>query len=1811
MIDISLKFGADNLAENLTFVLAHKDNSKIGLLSNPQDVTASISCEEAPGISVKFYKTEDNPYWDDINMFKLIYVPELDTYYAIQCETSESDSGIYKALTLTRLEESELSQINVYGLQINTEEEIILPDYDSNFPNVLYRDPTDIHAYDDIWNSDEKYEDYTDAQKSDVLRHSSILHRVLSFAPHYSIGTVDESIQNIQRIYTFDSTSVYDCLNQIAEDMSIIFDFSHRTVSAYDALTSCDDCGYRGHFTGTCPNCGGSNLTDGFGEDTGICIGADALGTDITYQRNEDALCNCYHVVGGDDIMTAAIRNCNPNGGYVWSFSDETKSEMSSGLQTALSTYETLYDDYQTTHVFDVSGLPLTAYNNIITKYAALDTDFKYDELTSITGYSELIKAYYDAIDIGEYLNHSLYPSITNNGKTAAQVVAGLTQATLSPVSMLATDGITLASASNAVLSYARILSDPLFDIKVIQQDLVKISDVWNWVGILSATNYYDKDDTAKTSQLQIVINADVSNYAQNSVKQTLLNRSKGNAEIINLYNMQSSALTNALKYYSYQALSSISDCFVKAVEALTSIGADDSQSDAHAIYEKTQADLVIINTALAEREAEAKTVDFKDSTTSMVALLKAMIDSAKSTMNIENNLTAAQWIELNAFRRESDYSNDNYVSTSFRKKFDYVDSNYISDSLTNGELIKRAYEFLMMAEYKIKENNKYSYQISTSLQNLLAIPEFAGLRSSFKCGNWLRVTDTNGTLYKLRLIKYEIDFNDLSNISVEFADISLNGSAMNKMQKWMTKTWDVVDKFEKKDNQNKSNLLNNSGNLTNDYNYNDSYNYQTVEIMGGQMTTQFNVLDGLIEGKISMDQAMSLIAQELGKITLTVQNGNKASTLTILYDGVSISTSGNITLGGTVVFEDNLTDGQTIISGDNILTGEIMSANYQFRNGQIFSDHGSLFSLINGTIRTPHLLSNEDGLYVKGTIEADAGRIGGFDILTTGDSYALDHAQNAWKLRSAPIAGQLDTRYYVSLTKQRNLVVSNSKDDPHSTANDVSDECNIGTLNSPWHHGNFQRVYTVFQAEEDGQLVNKRVQLGTEYVKVKLTGSAWSSNKQTVSITGITKDDDIDGKIKQWVYVYPAYANAVDYFDYGIILTKKKKGQLEFTMTNPPETTPEDVYVYLYVTNAKPRTTTLSAPLNASIIYDNTTETTYVQWQDPDDEMFAVWDTSFIIRRPNQPPTWHFESGELVTDSDSVIIDSYDDPKSKYKTTAYEDTVVGTLPRKGRYYYSIVCATSEEETSSYTDVINTGDAPYISNIAVVDKTAEVSYDLQVATYKTLTVVYKVGSEPATIEDGITIESAENITCDTVTSRIATATNLPVGTLYFKIFSRTDGGISVSNTVTATIVDMYDFDYTGTIQTFTAPQTGVYQIESWGAQGGDDGGLGGYAIGETILSEGETVYVVVGGQNGFNGGGLAPWDGSEIDIMWSGNNNKMTVQVANSHVVFTMYIGNAVIYTFNAAVGTTISDINKINIGFLKDTTNEVAKPSFIYDNGNNTYSYNQETPTDAEMELIYMWLSGESIDQDYTYTGEIQTFTAPKTGIYSLETWGAQGGNASDGTNSARGGYGAYAYGEVLLNQGDTLYIGVGGQNGWNGGGRIVKPLLNATSYDNSIASNKWGQKHSFTYWSDYNTPGYMDCNYNGSSNYIGFDTITNPDGMNDHNIMALTEALDFSDYDSLRITVEVGTQNFQWGYCYFSFVLTDTLYDHDTLGNQTYHDTIGSHSVKDISNLDSSSKTETFEISLENYKTSPQYIYLFTQNMNKLKITNIELIK
>ena len=78
----------------------------------------------------------------------------------------------------------------------------------------------------------------------------------------------------------------------------------------------------------------------------------------------------------------------------------------------------------------------------------------------------------------------------------------------------------------------------------------------------------------------------------------------------------------------------------------------------------------------------------------------------------------------------------------------------------------------------------------------------------------------------------------------------------------------------------------------------------------------------------------------------------------------------------------------------------------------------------------------------------------------------------------------------------------------------------------------------------------------------------------------------------------------------------------------------------------------------------------------------------------------------------------------------------------------------------------------------------------------------------------------------------------------------------------------WNFDYTGSEQTFTIPCDGEYKLETWGAQGGNGnstyiGGYGGYSTGIIAAQDDNKFFINVGGKGitgkfaagGYNGGG--------------------------------------------------------------------------------------------------------------------------------------------------------------------------------------------------------------------------------------------------------------------------------------------------------------------------------------------------------------------
>ena len=75
------------------------------------------------------------------------------------------------------------------------------------------------------------------------------------------------------------------------------------------------------------------------------------------------------------------------------------------------------------------------------------------------------------------------------------------------------------------------------------------------------------------------------------------------------------------------------------------------------------------------------------------------------------------------------------------------------------------------------------------------------------------------------------------------------------------------------------------------------------------------------------------------------------------------------------------------------------------------------------------------------------------------------------------------------------------------------------------------------------------------------------------------------------------------------------------------------------------------------------------------------------------------------------------------------------------------------------------------------------------------------------------------------------------------------------------------------------------------------------------------------------------------------------------------------------------------------------------------------------------LYFYGGSTTFSFDYTGGEQIFTAPISGTYKLEAWGASGGNATSDALTAKGGLGGYATGYVKLNADDKLFLNIGGK--------------------------------------------------------------------------------------------------------------------------------------------------------------------------------------
>ena len=681
-------FNLSHDLENPRIYLCRKDFSRIGeITAFTADVTITMSLGNSDELSFTVYKSIsgiDNPYWDDIVNLRLVYIYDYDEYFEIEVGEQESVIEI-KQVTAQSLCESELSNLNI-SLEVNTDLDIDRADYS---PTIIYN-PDNPSA--------------------------SLLHRILKDkAPHYTISHIDSSLAPLQRTFSIDS-NIDDFLRQELApeiDAYVEYNTSKRSISLYDMLSVCKDCGYRGNFYDSCPMCNSTNVRNGYGEWTNVYISADNLAAEISLTAEKATIKNCFKVIGGDDNITNRIPSVNPNGtGYVVKFSDLQYSDMPTELTDKLKAYEALCRS-------------------------------KKDEYKNIT------LNICDCLDKILYYQFGMMPSPSASKTDASQEIKKITDdlsALMANPQAPNTIGLntfsrftTVSLVNSAILSYVKILLSPDYEASVVSSTY-RFADTYGiWEGIIhvSSVSYPDKD-SADSNKITLKVDGDGTAYVTQKISKALAAKDLKDQ-------------TYDYTLYSVDALQNFIDAYEACEGILVDHGDSGMSTDTpqYAIYNKYR---TLKEAAIMEQASKQKTVD---EWTRKKESYEAQQRAVNDLLNLQNYLGEDLFKLYCAYRRDDKYQN----------------SNYISDGLSDSDLLKQAEKLLDSADKELDTACRNQYSLTATMNNLFLMDEFAPFHDKCRLGNWI-YAEINDSVFMLRLIKIGINYESLDKVTVEFSNV-------------------------------------------------------------------------------------------------------------------------------------------------------------------------------------------------------------------------------------------------------------------------------------------------------------------------------------------------------------------------------------------------------------------------------------------------------------------------------------------------------------------------------------------------------------------------------------------------------------------------------------------------------------------------------------------------------------------------------------------------------------------------------------------------------------------------------------------------------------------------------------------------------------------------------------------------------------------------------------------------------------------------------------------------------------------------------
>jgi hypothetical protein len=1056
-----LLFDVNRQLDIPTLILEAKSGKRYGSIDGASELVYKKSMMNPNELSFKVSKYIDgkvNYLWDNITDLKTIYIPEYEEKFQVSVNYSD-DELEEKSLTGIDLCAAELGQIKIRGLEVNTDEDLKAHNY--NITKFYNGDNHDL----------------------------SLIHRVLKRCPHYKLEHVDSTLCDLSFEFSADDISVYDFLTgDVAEKIQclFVFDSMTRSIKVYDLCSTCNDCydevigkdqndwkHYRDDFHDVCPKCGKTNIRHGYGKDTTVLIDRENIATSITRETDVDSLKNCFHVSGGDDLIDAAFMMSNPNGSqYIYRLTDDMMDEMPDEFKDAWNNYYELYKNYNTTKTFNIDNNLKRAFDTIVGIISSLGegeepySSYKNHITPTLKGMKSLVAAYYNAIDLESFIKTSMCPSYKIEEYDKYEALARLNSNNLGNgitknnfIAIPGLDGNTTKTiVNNAVLKKAKTLvNTALYDIEIVNSEFQYNANgegVWN--GIFSIEDRQNDDDATNTitninyqeiaykegkelseeiknlikSPVTVYINDDIVTYCKNNIEKVIADSDLPVAN--ELYNLDISEeyFDEMIPLYSIANLGILNDVIQSCLDTLTeqitnSKNGSSVITELKSYYKKYEGRMKKITSEINIKNSYIDTiVEYEEAFNSQIKQVHEILDIEKY-MKKKSLDGMNLWDLFNYYRREDTYKNEHIISDNIKS--------------SNVSLLQYADYLFKFAEKELIKASTPQMTINGNLYNLLMLPEFEPILELFEVGNWIRVrTDINeekaeDSIYKLRLLSYQINFDEQESIDVEFSTVTQTWSGMRDIQNiletaqtigtsfdgvkrevektidvtktvsgWVNDGLDLTNQKIVSNANNQSIVIDDHGILARKYDdITETYDKGQLKIFNnGLYTTSDNweSIDAGIgaisyidpETRNQVDDFGVIAKTVIGKLILGEKLGiyNGDASLKFTKNGLSVSNDKNtinINPNGNV-FEILKGAEQQMCIDDNgniYLKGSIEATSGKFK-GSIESGSTITGSVISGGTLSGTVINNGNGTFSvdgNGRIVAKSGKIAAFEI--------------------------------------------------------------------------------------------------------------------------------------------------------------------------------------------------------------------------------------------------------------------------------------------------------------------------------------------------------------------------------------------------------------------------------------------------------------------------------------------------------------------------------------------------------------------------------------------------------------------------------------------------------------------------------------------------------------------------------------------------------------------------------------------------------------------------------------------------------------